>query len=94
MKNIEKFITSTIEDGGSIINILTGDEPDIDYIILNEGNEKTFPLFGNYIINEILISGAIKLYLKENQVENKFLVSFIKNNLLYLRICDIHTHLV
>lgn len=94
MKNLKEFVASTIDDGGAIINPSTGEIPTDNYIIVNEYNEQSFPLFGNYVVNEILISGAIKSYVKDSLVKDKFVVSFIRNKSLWLRTCDIHTHLV
>lgn len=94
MKNLKEFVASTIENGGATMNVATGDVPTSGYVVSIESSTKTFPLFGNEVVKEILISGAVKLYLEENIVEfvyaENFLGSWIDNGLLYLDISNVY----
>ena len=94
MKNKEQFIASTIENGGSTMNPVTGDVPTSGYVVSMAGNEQTYKLFGNDVVKEILISGAVDLYLKENVVElsnpENYLGSWIDDGMLYLDISRVY----
>ena len=94
MKNLKEFVASTIENGGATMNVVTGVVPTSGYVVSMQGHEQTFPLFGNDVVKEILISGAVKLYLEENIVEfvyaENFLGSWIDDGLLYLDISNVY----
>lgn len=94
MKNKEQFIESTIENGGATMNPVTGDVPTSGYVVSMAGNEETYKLFGNDVVKEILISGAVDLYIKENVVElsdpENYLGSWIDDGMLYLDISRVY----
>ena len=94
MKELKEFVASTIENGGATMNVATGDVPTSGYVVSMMGNEQTFPLFGNDVVKEILISGAVKLFLEENIVEfvyaENFIGSWIDDGLLYLDISNVY----
>ena len=94
MKNKEQFIASTIKDGGSTMNVVTGDVPTSGYVVSIAGNEHTYKLFGNEVVKEILVSGAVDLYVKEKVVElshpENYLGSWIDDGMLYLDISRVY----
>jgi hypothetical protein len=94
MKNLKEFVASTIENGGATMNVATGDVPTSGYVVSTQGNEQTFQLFGNEVVKEILISGAVKLFLEENIVEfvyaENFIGSWIDDGVLYLDISNVY----
>jgi len=94
MKNKEQFIASTIENGGATMNPSTGDVPTSGYVVSMAGNEQTYKLFGNDVVKEILVSGAVDLYVKENVVElshpENYLGSWIDDGMLYLDISRVY----
>jgi hypothetical protein len=94
MKNKEQFIASTIENGGATMNPVTGDVPTSGYVVSMAGNEQTYKLFGNEVVKEILVSGAVDLYVKENVVElshpENYLGSWIDDGMLYLDISRVY----
>jgi hypothetical protein len=93
MKNLKEFVASTIENGGATMNVATGDVPTSGYVVSMMGNEKIYKLFGNDVVKEILISGAVKLYVKENDdvlsLPGMYLGSWIDDGVLYIDISNV-----
>ena len=93
MKNLKEFVASTIEDGGATMNVATGDVPTSGYVVSMTGIEKTYVLFGNDVVKEILISGAVKLYVKDNDdvlsLPGMYLGSWIDDGVLYIDISNV-----
>jgi hypothetical protein len=94
MKNKEQFIASTIENGGATMNPVTGDVPTSGYVVSMAGNEQTYKLFGNDVVKEILVSGAVDLYVKDNDdvlsLPGMYLGSWIDDGMLYLDISRVY----
>ena len=93
MKNLKEFVASTVENGGATMNVATGVVPTSGYAVSMMGNEKTYKLFGNDVVKEILISGAVKLYVKDNDdilsLPGMYLGSWIADGVLYLDISNV-----
>ena len=93
MKNLNEFVASTIENGGATMNVATGDVPTSGYVVSMTGIEKTYVLFGNDVVKEILISGAVKMYVKDNDdilsLPGMYLGSWIDNGVLYIDISNV-----
>lgn len=93
MKNLKEFVASTVENGGATMNVATGVVPTSGYAVSMMGNEKTYNLFGNDVVKEILISGAVKLYVKDNDdilsLPGMYLGSWIADGVLYLDISNV-----
>jgi hypothetical protein len=94
MKNLNEFVASTIENGGATMNVATGDVPTSGYVVSMEAHTKTFQLFGNEVVKEILISGAVQLYARENDdvlsLPGMYLGSWIDDGVLYLDISNVY----
>lgn len=93
MKNLNEFVASTIENGGATMNVATGDVPTSGYVVSMTGIEKTYVLFGNDVVKEILISGAVKMYVKDNDdilsLPGMYLGSWIDNGVLYIDVSNV-----
>ena len=93
MKNLKEFVASTVDNGGATMNVATNDVPTSGYVVSMMGNEKTYKLFGNDVVKEILISGAVKMYVKDNDdilsLPGMYLGSWIDDGVLYIDISNV-----